>query len=260
MKTPSIYKQIRQITIKLEGKLYSPSDMSAILYWHLIYSKTRGIPKTKELEKIAKNLEIPLFDFISSLQKFKFIKPPKNTVIPEKKQSVSIDIGNRKSINSEEIKELVALWKQHMGTDISISQKMEITLLLNVYPDLREIMKRWFQYQLEFKECTLADRMRWYLFGNKFHNFQNNIEKFADKEVFGMILESHRKRRNAQTDRIPSFGFSIDKAEDRRLAMENERESICLALQQGKEYDLSIVFPENVEFYTKKTKRKKKEK
>lgn len=207
----------------------------------------RETPNSPDLPKIAKKLGIPYPVFFNALSKFKSSKP----LIP-------ISKGKEITINSPEVKEIIDLWNKNMDSILTITEKLEISGWIKTYPAILEIFQRFFDYQNEFKEFTLADRLRWYLFGKTFGSLQRNIDKFADAKTYEQILIKHRERSNILT-RKENFGFSVDSEEDRKLALEDEREKICLALQKDLPYQGIIVFPENILYYNKKFKKATKE-
>jgi hypothetical protein len=242
-------KKVLSVADKINTNSLSLYDLRVLLYISFIdrdkWPICRETPKPGKLGKIAQKLSIPEKEFSQSLQLFQDSK--ENNLTP-------VVIKEKITLNSDKVKEICDIWKENTGIPLGMAEKVDISDLLRVFDHVPLILIRWFRYQEEFKALTQAERRKWYLFGNKFHNFKNNIQRFATDKAYQETLEEHLARMNNQVN-VPLYGFSTNAAEDKLLALENERSMISLALQIGEEYKKAILFPENIAWYERKKKK-----
>jgi len=261
-KEPQIWKKLQSISAKINSNNYSTDTLTVLLFIELGYhvkgqfSPELGkweAPNKSALKKLAEKLHMPLNTFLDSLEILGYQEPS----FTPSANSKEINLHSTGIvINSMKTKDLQEFWKINTGQILSMADKMDLAQMETAIPDMKKAMERWFQYQLTFKGYTMVEKRKYYLFGDRFHNFQNNIHRFYDAEQFRQTIELH-KARIAQTE-TPSYGFSVIPAEDRKLAIEDEREKISLAIQMGEDYNFPIVFPENISWYEKKLKKENK--
>lgn len=252
MITPEIIKE--QILYSISRQSYSFSDLKVWLWYYAEWTDFLSpgkmeIPIDADIEKFSQKLGMSKYQFATSLRNLKIWKHRVET-IDEPAATVEI-------INSDAVKEIVLYWKDRCDFHISIGEKQQIAELLKTRPGLKENLYRWFQYQERFKDITLTKRKGAYLFGNKFQNFFYNVDKFETEQLFQAILVEHQNRLDGLSSKH-YWGFSSDPIEDKSMAIEKERGSICLAMQRGEDYVVPIEHPENFAYYERKKKAREK--
>jgi hypothetical protein len=162
------------------------------------------------------------------------------------------------AVNSMEVAHLIQLWIDNKMPDLSMGDKVEIAVLFSKYPNLEEIFHRWFAYNERFKDILPGKRHEMYLYQNKLSSLVLHIDRFIDEATFGSLFNEHVLRANTFTEKNRSYGFSLDPAEDRKMAIEKERMDISFAVQSRGAYSKGIEFAENIAYYKTKTARVKR--
>jgi hypothetical protein len=156
------------------------------------------------------------------------------------------------AVNSREVIHLIQLWKDNGMPELSMGDKVEISVLLSKYPNLEEILHRWFAYNLHFKGVLPGKRHEMYLYQNKLSSLSLHINQFIDDFTYGTLFNEHVLRVQNFNEKNRQYGFSSDPAEDRKMAMEKERMDISFSIQAGRPYIKGIEFSENLAYYKKK--------
>lgn len=216
-------------------------------YYCMMDPRERETPKTSEdITKIYTKMGLSKSAFFKALHFHNLsITFPQSYAPKEEKE-------DEPTISSPEIKGLVLYWEERTGIKLSISDKISFLSLCSDVKIMERNIGNFVTYQEHFKRVTNVERMSAYLFRNSFLSFTANFEKYGDG--FDEIFKEHIARYDIFKNKPVSFGFSSDPVEDKKIAMETELDDICFAIESGKTYEKRIMFPENLDYYTKKMK------
>jgi hypothetical protein len=254
-----MYKIKKNVIDEIISGDYSCTQVKIWLWWCTIFPESfrpclRDVPSEMKAGKISKKMNITIDQFYRAFRSL--IIFPKDEIESIKEIPLTpADVFQ--ALGDSDEREIIQPFIDN-GETISLSDKLDIARIKTRYPNIKDMVKLWFNYQDEFKNVTTVEKRAAYLFGTKYRNFTHNLDKFKDIETFKAVMEEHKMRLITLRKTPISYGYAKDPIEDKQMAMEKERENICFALQAKKEYGQAIIFKENIEYYEKKVKRIRK--